>query len=320
MELEGAAFFDEEWDSLSKMFSTENIDFLVHLQDDNFFLNDHENEAPLSFWQAVEANKLINVTEGFFSANCSDAPMIINTNNVQYFSQESGNGGFLIDPNSENNTVQSECMDQKNADNCNLDPVSEPGEVISLKRKLERIEEQQTFKDDSAQNPRKKPQASREPQKNKRKAVSKPKRNQKISHNSTEGGEEINGGQNTQSSSCSSIDDESNASQELLNGGMENSESKGKSRASRGAATDPQSLYARRRREKINERLRILQNLVPNGTKVDISTMLEEAVHYVKFLQLQIKLLSSDDMWMYAPIAYNGMDIGHYQKMLQPTL
>lgn len=86
--------------------------------------------------------------------------------------------------------------------------------------------------------------------------------------------------------------------------------SNGKTRASRGSATDPQSLYARKRRERINERLRILQGLVPNGTKVDISTMLEEAVQYVKFLQLQIKLLSSDDLWMYSPIAYNGMDIG----------
>ncbi|KAE8708413.1 bHLH139 protein [Hibiscus syriacus] len=47
--------------------------------------------------------------------------------------------------------------------------------------------------------------------------------------------------------------------------------------------------------------LRILQNL---------STMLEEAVQYVKFLQLQIKMLSSDELWMYAPIAYNGMGIG----------
>ncbi|EOA32225.1 hypothetical protein CARUB_v10015484mg [Capsella rubella] len=113
---------------------------------------------------------------------------------------------------------------------------------------------------------------------------------------------------------CCSDDDESN--------GIDTSFSKedgedskalnlnGKTRASRGAATDPQSLYARKRRERINERLRILQNLVPNGTKVDISTMLEEAVQYVKFLQLQIKLLSSDDLWMYAPIAYNGMDIG----------
>ncbi|XP_066388537.1 transcription factor bHLH84-like [Miscanthus floridulus] len=84
----------------------------------------------------------------------------------------------------------------------------------------------------------------------------------------------------------------------------------GKARAGRGAAIDPQSLYARKRRERINERLKVLQNLVPNGTKVDISTMLEEAAQYVKFLQLQIKLLSSDDMWMFAPIAYNGVNVG----------
>ncbi|KAG6400346.1 hypothetical protein SASPL_137172 [Salvia splendens] len=71
----------------------------------------------------------------------------------------------------------------------------------------------------------------------------------------------------------------------------------------------------RKRRERINERLKILQNLVPNGTKVDISTMLEEAVQYVKFLQLQIKLLSSDNMWMYAPLAYNGTDIGIYDQI-----
>ncbi|PUZ72738.1 hypothetical protein GQ55_2G418700 [Panicum hallii var. hallii] len=104
------------------------------------------------------------------------------------------------------------------------------------------------------------------------------------------------------SSSCTS--EEGN-----LEGNMNSSSKKTGTRASRGAATDPQSLYARKRRERINERLRILQNLVPNGTKVDISTMLEEAAQYVKFLQLQIKLLSSDDMWMYAPLAYNGINI-----------
>ncbi|KAG6470578.1 hypothetical protein ZIOFF_071652 [Zingiber officinale] len=107
---------------------------------------------------------------------------------------------------------------------------------------------------------------------------------------------------NSQNSSCySSEDDDSNEQKGATNG---------KKRAGRGAATDPQSLYARKRRERINERLKTLQNLVPNGTKVDISTMLEEAVQYVKFLQLQIKLLSSDDLWMYAPIAYNGMNLG----------
>ncbi|KAK3136888.1 hypothetical protein QOZ80_5BG0444360 [Eleusine coracana subsp. coracana] len=107
--------------------------------------------------------------------------------------------------------------------------------------------------------------------------------------------------------SCCTSDSDSNASQECADA---EARPKAKARAGRGAATEPQSIYARKRRERINERLRILQNLVPNGTKVDISTMLEEAVQYVKFLQLQIKLLSSDDTWMYAPIAYNGMNIG----------
>ncbi|WVZ91022.1 hypothetical protein U9M48_037255 [Paspalum notatum var. saurae] len=107
--------------------------------------------------------------------------------------------------------------------------------------------------------------------------------------------------------SCCTSDSDSNAS---LESGDADARPKGKPRAARGATPEPQSIYARKRRERINERLKILQNLVPNGTKVDISTMLEEAVHYVKFLQLQIRLLSSDDMWMYAPIAYNGMNIG----------
>jgi len=43
--------------------------------------------------------------------------------------------------------------------------------------------------------------------------------------------------------------------------------------------------------------------------------MLEEAVHYVRFLQQQIKMLSSDEMWMYAPIAYNGMSLGIDMKI-----
>ncbi|KAF9600701.1 hypothetical protein IFM89_011372 [Coptis chinensis] len=126
------------------------------------------------------------------------------------------------------------------------------------------------------------------------------------------------------SSSCCNSEDDTNVSQEQNRVETSNSkesealDSNGKTRASRGSATDPQSIYARKRRERINERLRILQNLVPNGTKVDISTMLEEAVQYVKFLQVQIKLLSSDDLWMYAPLAYNGMDIGLDLKISLP--
>ncbi|XP_011001917.1 PREDICTED: transcription factor bHLH84-like isoform X1 [Populus euphratica] len=152
-------------------------------------------------------------------------------------------------------------------------------------------------------------------QKNKRNASSKKSQKVASTSNNDEGSD---AGLNGPASSGCCSEDESNASHELNRGASSSLSSKGtatlnssgKTRASRGAATDPQSLYARKRRERINERLRILQNLVPNGTKVDISTMLEEAVQYVKFLQLQIKLLSSEDMWMYAPIAYNGMDIG----------
>ncbi|CAJ1865885.1 unnamed protein product [Sphenostylis stenocarpa] len=60
---------------------------------------------------------------------------------------------------------------------------------------------------------------------------------------------------------------------------------------------DPQSVAAKNRRERISERLKILQELVPNGSKVDMVTMLEKAISYVKFLQLQVKVLATDEFW-----------------------
>ncbi|KAJ7547651.1 hypothetical protein O6H91_08G096600 [Diphasiastrum complanatum] len=68
-------------------------------------------------------------------------------------------------------------------------------------------------------------------------------------------------------------------------------------RARQGSANDPQSIAARHRRERISERLKTLQELVPNGTKVDLVTMLEKAINYVKFLQLQVKVLTTDEYW-----------------------
>ncbi|CAI9752953.1 unnamed protein product [Fraxinus pennsylvanica] len=73
--------------------------------------------------------------------------------------------------------------------------------------------------------------------------------------------------------------------------------SKNKPKPKSTPAKDPQSIAAKNRRERISERLKILQDLVPNGSKVDLVTMLEKAISYVKFLQLQVKVLATDEFW-----------------------
>lgn len=63
-------------------------------------------------------------------------------------------------------------------------------------------------------------------------------------------------------------------------------------RARRGQATDPHSIAERLRRERIAERMKALQELVPSINKTDRAAMLDEIVDYVKFLRLQVKVLS----------------------------
>ncbi|KAJ0038977.1 transcription factor bHLH75-like isoform X1 [Pistacia vera] len=64
-------------------------------------------------------------------------------------------------------------------------------------------------------------------------------------------------------------------------------------RAKRGQATDSHSLAERVRREKINERLRCLQDLVPGCYKtMGMAVMLDVIINYVRSLQNQIEFLS----------------------------
>lgn len=74
-------------------------------------------------------------------------------------------------------------------------------------------------------------------------------------------------------------------------------------------STDPQSVAARERRHRISDRFKILQSMVPGGNKMDTVSMLEEAIHYVKFLKAQIWLhqtminfVDNNDNHQYSPM------------------
>lgn len=93
------------------------------------------------------------------------------------------------------------------------------------------------------------------------------------------------------------------------NGGGTPPQPKQRVRARRGQATDPHSIAERLRRERIAERMKALQVLVPNANKTDKASMLDEIIDYVKFLQLQVKVLSMSRMGNAAGVVPRVADI-----------
>ncbi|EPS72135.1 basic helix-loop-helix protein, partial [Genlisea aurea] len=64
-------------------------------------------------------------------------------------------------------------------------------------------------------------------------------------------------------------------------------------RAKRGQATNSHSLAERVRRERISERMKLLQELVPGCSKITgKAVMLDEIINYVQSLQQQVEFLS----------------------------
>nr|GEY30017.1 hypothetical protein [Tanacetum cinerariifolium] len=85
--------------------------------------------------------------------------------------------------------------------------------------------------------------------------------------------------------------------------------------ALRGQATNPNSIAERLRRERIAERMRALQELVPSCNKTDKAAMLNRILDYVKFLWLQVKVFSMDRLG--GPAKLMEEDVGATMQFLQ---
>ncbi|XP_027914911.1 transcription factor PIF1 isoform X2 [Vigna unguiculata] len=67
---------------------------------------------------------------------------------------------------------------------------------------------------------------------------------------------------------------------------------RGSTSTKRSRAAEVHNLSERRRRDRINEKMRALQELIPRCNKSDKASMLDEAISYLKSLQLQVQMMS----------------------------
>ncbi|XP_010531246.1 PREDICTED: transcription factor SPATULA-like [Tarenaya hassleriana] len=79
---------------------------------------------------------------------------------------------------------------------------------------------------------------------------------------------------------------------------------RGSSKRSR--AAEVHNLSEKRRRSRINEKMKALQSLIPNSNKTDKASMLDEAIEYLKQLQLQVQMLTMRNGLSLHPLCLPG--------------
>lgn len=93
------------------------------------------------------------------------------------------------------------------------------------------------------------------------------------------------------------------------------SASRGGTGSKRSRAAEVHNLSERRRRDRINEKMRALQELIPNCNKVDKASMLDEAIEYLKTLQLQVQIMSMGSGLCMSPMMFPGGMHPHFSPM-----
>ncbi|KAK8951287.1 Transcription factor PIF3 [Platanthera zijinensis] len=87
----------------------------------------------------------------------------------------------------------------------------------------------------------------------------------------------------------------------------------------RSRAAEVHNLSERRRRDRINEKMKALQELIPNCNKVDKASMLDEAIEYLKTLQLQVQMMSMGGGLCMTPMMLPaGMNMQHLRAPQLP--
>uniref|UniRef100_A0A0E0NMF5 BHLH domain-containing protein n=1 Tax=Oryza rufipogon TaxID=4529 RepID=A0A0E0NMF5_ORYRU len=77
-------------------------------------------------------------------------------------------------------------------------------------------------------------------------------------------------------------------------------------RGKRSRAAEVHNLSEKRRRSRINEKMKALQSLIPNSSKTDKASMLDDAIEYLKQLQLQVQMLSMRNGLYLPPVNLSG--------------